>query len=141
MRDFFDTSLLIAAFARAHPGHEASERLFLRAERSKSSCAAHTLVETYSVLTRLPASPRITPAQALLFLQDVRLRITAVGLDEPQHHDLLARLAEQGIGGGRVHDALILECASKAKAETIYTWDTKDFRQLRPDLADKIRTP
>jgi predicted nucleic acid-binding protein len=43
--------------------------------------------------------------------------------------------------GGGICDALIAHCALKAKAETIYTWDTKDFKRLSPSIADRAKTP
>jgi predicted nucleic acid-binding protein len=50
-------------------------------------------------------------------------------------------VAERGIGGGRVSDALLLACARKSQAKTIFTWNLKHFRQLAPDLSERIRTP
>jgi predicted nucleic acid-binding protein len=50
-------------------------------------------------------------------------------------------LADCGLPGGQVYDALLLACARKSGADAIYTWNLKHFRQLAPDLAKRIRTP
>ncbi|GAC1639669.1 MAG: hypothetical protein NVS9B14_20930 [Candidatus Acidiferrum sp.] len=49
--------------------------------------------------------------------------------------------AERGIAGGRVYDALLLQCARKSKAEIIYTWNLKHFQAIAPDLTKRMRTP
>jgi hypothetical protein len=49
--------------------------------------------------------------------------------------------AARGFVSGRVYDALLLQCAAKVKAETIYTWHLKHFRAIRPDEAERMRTP
>ncbi len=52
MRSFFDTSALVPVFMDEHPHHEPSLARFLRAEKKTASCAAHSLAEVYSTLTR-----------------------------------------------------------------------------------------
>lgn len=141
MKEFLDTSVLIAAFLGDHPHHEASAELFSRADRKRSSCAAHSLAEAYSTLTRLPVKPAIAPEQAMLFLQDARQRLSAIALDEADYYDALDRAARARVAGGRLYDCLLLECAVKAKADAVFTWNLNEFRRLRPDLAAKIRTP
>ncbi|MBI5242303.1 MAG: PIN domain-containing protein [Elusimicrobia bacterium] len=141
MTEFFDTSVMVAAFWGDHPLHEASAGLFAGAQRRRSSCAAHSLAELYSTLTSLPLRPAIAPEQARLFLQDVRERLAAVTLSEAEYHAILDQAARQRVSGGRVYDLLLLRCAAKAKAERIYTWNIKHFQRLSPSLAARIRTP
>jgi len=141
MRDFFDTSVLIAAHLSDHPHHPPSLTALARATRATSSCAAHSLAEIYSVLTRLPVRPLIPPEQVMLFLNDVRDRLTILTLDEAVYGETLEAAASRGVTGGRIYDALLLRCAADAQAETIYTWNIKHFQQLAPELADRIRTP
>ena len=64
-----------------------------------------------------------------------------MALDEAEYLGAIRELADRGVSGGRVYDALLLACARKSQAGTIYTWDLKHFRQLAPDIADRIRTP
>jgi len=51
------------------------------------------------------------------------------------------RAAKQHITGGKIYDGLILRCAMRSKAETIYTWNAADFSRLAPELGSRIRTP
>ena len=141
MREFFDTSVLVAVFLGDHPHHKASANAFSEAAKERSSCAAHSLAEVYATLTSLPIKPMIAPEQALLFLGDVRSRLSLIALDEEEYFSTIERASERRISGGRVYDALLLRCAVKAKAETIYTWNLKHFQGLAPELASKIITP
>ena len=141
MRDFFDTSVLIAAHLSAHPRHPPSLSVLARATRATSSCAAHSLAEIYSVLTRLPVRPLIPPEQVMLFLNDVRDRLTILVLDESAYEETLETAASRGVTGGRIYDALLLRCAADAEVDTIYTWNVRHFQSLAPELADRIRTP
>jgi len=80
MKEFFDTSVLIGAFWRGHPHHEPSLKLLSAANKRKSACAMHTLAEVYATMTALPVKDVIPPDQALLFVQEVRDRLTTVTL-------------------------------------------------------------
>lgn len=141
MKEFFDTSVLIAAFWRGHSHHEASLKLVSAASKRKSACAMHTLAEVYATMTVLPVKEVIPPEQALLFVQEVRDRFTIVSLDEDEYFKAIERVAAQGFVSGKIYDALLLQCAVKVRAETIYTWNLKHFRAIRPDAADRMHTP
>ncbi len=103
--------------------------------------AAHSLAEVYSVLTGMPAKHRASPDEALLFLNDVRERLTVVSLDEEEYLQALKNAAANGIQGGAIYDVLLARCALKVKAEAIYTWNLKDFNRLGADVASRVRTP
>ncbi len=142
MKAFFDSSVLVAAFYREHVHHEASLAIIRTATKRTAFCAAHTLAEIYSVMTRLPVRPRISPSQGLLFIESIRERFTNVALNDREYFEVIASAAERGIAGGKIYDALILRCAEKVKAEAIYTWNLADFRQLAtPELISHLRTP
>jgi predicted nucleic acid-binding protein len=139
--EFFDTSVLVAAFLGDHPHHKASAKVFAGAGKKHSFCGTHTLAELYSALTSLPLKPMIAPEQALLFLGDVRSRLSSIALDEEEYFAVIEKTAERRISGGRIYDSLLLQCARKAKADTIYTWNLKHFQQLAPDIASQIKNP
>jgi predicted nucleic acid-binding protein len=141
VRQFFDTSVLVSAFWGDHPGHRASLELFVGANPSTSACAVHSLAETYSVLTRLPIRPVISPDQSYMLVEQMHGRLALVALDGSEYLEVLRRAAQQGFGGGRVYDALLLSCARKFEADRVYTWNLADFQQIAPELADRIRTP
>lgn len=43
--------------------------------------------------------------------------------------------------GGMIYDMLLAQCALKAKADTIYTWNVNHFQRLGPEVARRIKTP
>ena len=141
MKEFFDTSVLIGAFWRGHPQHEASLKLVSAANKRKSACAMHTLAEVYATMTALPVKDVIPPDQALLFVQEVRDRLMIVTLTEDEYYKTIEQAAALRFTSGRIYDALLLRCATKVKAEVIYTWNLKHFQAINPTVADRIRTP
>ena len=84
MKAFFDSSVLVAAFYGQHVHHEASLAAIATASKKTACCAAHTLAEVYSVMTRLPVRPRISPEQGLLFVESIRERFSVVALSEKE---------------------------------------------------------
>ena len=58
MKEFFDTSVLVASFWRGHRDHEASLKLVAAANKRRSSCVLHTLAEIYATMTALPVRTR-----------------------------------------------------------------------------------
>ena len=101
-----DTSVLVAAFASWHEHHRVARRAL-----GGVRLIAHSLLETYSVLTRLPPPHRVQARVAADFLEQVTtspplvLTATAMGA-------LPRRLAESGITGGATYDALIAATAA-----------------------------
>lgn len=141
MRYFFDTSVLVPAFLDVHVHHEASSKAYLRADKKRDCCAAHSLAEVYSTLTRLPGALRIGGDQAMLFLEDMAQRLTFIALDSEEYWEAMTNAAASGILGGLTYDALLAHCALKAKVETIYTWNLGHFQQLGSSVAKLARTP
>ena len=92
-------------------------------------------------MTALPVRPALPPDQVMLFIQEVRDRLTLVSLDASEYFETIQQAATAGFTSGRVYDALILRCAAKVKAQTIYTWNLKHFRGIAPERAAQIRTP
>lgn len=141
MKFFFDTSVLIAAVLVEHVHHEPSLAAYLKADKKNGCCAAHTLAEVYASLTRLPGPHRIGGDQALLFLEDIRRRLTTITLDEEDYCSAIASTVAEGVMGGMIYDALLARCALKANAMTIYTWDLDHFRQLGWEVARRVQSP
>lgn len=141
MPAFLDTSVLVATFYGDHEHHEESFGLFLEQARDTGCTAAHCLAEAYSVITGMPGSNRASPDEALLFLQDVRERLSTVALNEREYFETLKAAARANVCGGTTYDALIAHCALKAKAESLYTWNVKHFNRLGPQIAALVRSP
>src|SRR5260370_41643537 len=141
MKEFFDTSVLIAAFRGGHIHHVPSLKRFAAAEKTLSACGIHSLAEVYAGMPALPVKPMIPPEQAVLFVEEVRNRLTLVSLSAEEYFTTIQDTATRGFTGGRIYDALLLACAAKYKAQAAYTWNLKHYQSLAPDLAPHIQTP
>jgi predicted nucleic acid-binding protein len=141
VKAFLDTSVMIAAFLESDHHHHECRALLLRLRPETAACAAHSLAEFYSVLTRLPAPLRLKPEQAWLLLEDVHQRLTPVALTSAEYFREMRRIAQSQIPGGQVYDAFIMAAARKYDADRIYTGNLRHFQSLAPDLADRIVTP
>ena len=141
IESFLDTSVLVAAFYSDHEHYALSSTLLLRCQKESACAAAHSLVEVYSVLTRMPGKNRASSGEVLLFLKDLRERLAIVSLTEEEYVEALQNASNMGIMGGGIYDALLAYCAMKVKAETIYTWNVKHFNRLGKDVASRVRTP
>ena len=108
MRAFLDTSVLIATFYAHHQFHQQSIDLFLRFKKSEASCGAHSLAEIYSSLTGRTGRERVSADEAMLFIGDVRERLTIVSLNDQEYFKALEESAAIGIVGGAIYDALRL---------------------------------
>jgi predicted nucleic acid-binding protein len=97
-----DTSVVVAAFASWHEGHAGAAAALARRPR----VPAHVLLETYSVLTRLPP-PHRAPARLVAEFLAERFKAVPLVLPGAEHRRLVARAAEAGIAGGSIHDALV----------------------------------
>jgi predicted nucleic acid-binding protein len=121
---------MVAAVCTWHEHHAAAaaaiEERLDRGERL--TIAAHALLETYAVLTRLPAPHRLAPADAWALVHaNFVHRTTIVTLSGRAHVALLGRLAGTDIAGGRTYDAVIAACASQAKVKALLTFNRKHF--------------
>lgn len=133
---FVDTSCIIAAVCGWHKHHSAAAAEIERRLESKErlATAAHALAEAYAVLTRLPAPHRLAPADALALLEGNFIDgARVVALDADGYRSLLKRAAGDGLAGGRTYDAIIAECAVRAQAAALLTFNASHFQAL--DLA------
>jgi len=141
VKALLDTSVLVATFYSDHEQHTASLDLFVGLNPKTGAAAAHSLAEVYSTLTGMPGKRRVSPEHALLFLGDVRERLRIVGLGEHEYLQAIEGFAAEGVTGGAIYDALIAQCARKAQASAIYTWNVKDFRRMGGWVAALVRKP
>jgi predicted nucleic acid-binding protein len=131
LRAFFDTSVLVPVFLDDHQHHERSLKAFVAAAKNEAG-AAHSLAEVYSTMTRLPGPHRLSGEQVLLFLENIRERLRLVTPTSEEYYAAIKESAEADITGGAIYDALIARCALKAKADRIYSWNTRHFERLVP---------
>jgi predicted nucleic acid-binding protein len=109
-----DTSLVVAAFASWHEHHDDARRAADGGVRLIDHCA----LETYSVLTRLPAPHRSPPVVVRDFLR-ARFPSPFLRLSAARHRVFVLTLADRGIIGGSTYDALVAATAAAAGAELV----------------------
>jgi len=121
---------MVAAVCTWHERHAAAVAgIEERLDRGQQmAIAAHALLETYAVLTRLPSPHRLAPADAWALVKANFVDSAPVeALTGPAHITLLSRLAGTGIGGGRSYDAVIAACAGSAKVDALLTFNPRHF--------------
>ncbi len=138
---FFDSSILIAASLPEHPHHPASNSLLASLPHGGGACASHTLAETYNTLTKYPGGYGIPPEVALSVIQHASKSYKLISLTPEETLRTVADVTRLGLIGSVIYDALLLACARKIGAKRIYTFNSKHFRRVAPDLADRILEP
>jgi predicted nucleic acid-binding protein len=131
----------VPAFVEEHVHHELSLAAFLRADKKTGCCSAHSLVEFYAVVTRLPGRDRISSDQVLLLVQNIRDRLAIISRSSEDRFAVLERAAAARVFGGTIYDILLAHCALKASAEILYTWNVKHFQHFGGEIATRVRTP
>lgn len=97
-----DTSVAVALTLRDHEHHDAT---FEAIADRRLGLSGHAVFETFSVLTRLPAPSRRTPATVARLLAANFPHTKFLGPEAAA--DLLDGLQASGIAGGAVYDALV----------------------------------
>jgi predicted nucleic acid-binding protein len=137
---FFDSSVLVPVFYADHPQHESSAKLFLEAGKN-DFCALRTLGEVYATLTGLPLRPRITGPEGISIVKQIRERLTLIALSGQEYFSALELASSGTIVGAAAYDALIAQCALKAGADILLTWNVRDFTRLGSAVAQLVKTP
>ena len=114
-----DTSVAVPLLVTTHTAHVDVVRWW--AGRN-AALTGHALVETYSVLTRLPGDLRVAPADAARLLAE--RFAPALALSTAATGTLPGMLARLDIAGGAVYDALVALAAIEHGA----TLATRDAR-------------
>lgn len=144
MNVFFDSSVLIAAIVKAHPGH-GSSLIWLQKVKKKEIqglISVHSLIELYSILTTLPLSPKIYPSFAItLIKENIISNFEIIKYNISDYIKVLEELAENSISGGASYDGLILYAAKKTRIDKILTLNLNDFIRIAPQLVKIISLP
>ena len=106
-----DTSLVVAAFASWHEHHAQARKALDGGLQLIDHCA----LETYSVLTRLPAPHRCAPSLARDFLR-ARFEQPFLRLDARAYREFVLSLPEHSVVGGSTYDALVAATAAAHSA-------------------------
>ncbi|GAP95472.1 type II toxin-antitoxin system VapC family toxin [Leptolyngbya sp. NIES-2104] len=143
MKVLFDTSVIVAASLPKHPNHSSC---FIQLQAAKSGqieayISTHTLAEAYSVLTRMPSQPRMSPSDAKALLSAHLSYIQAISLELRDYQAAMDQMAALNLPGGGIFDALIAQAALKAAVDRILTLNLKHFTRLSSTIAQIVQAP
>jgi predicted nucleic acid-binding protein len=114
-----DTSAAVPYLMVSHTAHRLTRR---HLKGDELVLTQHSLVESYSVLTRLPGDARLAPADAVTLLRanfgDTAMLPPAAAATVPEV------FAPLGIAGGATYDALVALCAREHNLPLV-TRDTR----------------
>lgn len=77
----------------------------------------------------------------MLFVGSIRERLSLIALSGDEYADALQASAAPGIVGGGIYEAMLAHCTVKAKATTIYTWNSRHYGLCGPEVIGRLRTP
>ncbi len=137
MRDFFDSSSLLAAMIEDESGHE--KALAALSSTRDGYASTHSLAECFAILTGGRITSRLTPAIAAEMVDvNVAKRLTLVSLTPAEIAAALKTAAAVGARGGAIYDVLLLAAARKCGADRIHTLNHRHFAAFAPDLRDRL---
>ena len=90
-------------------------------------------------MTGLPIQPRLSPLVAHRLIQEnvlAKARIIETGRED--YEAVLKRVTRLGLAGGCIYDALIVQAALKANANTLSTFNGAHFERVWPEAGDRL---
>ena len=127
-----DTSVVIPMLFSWHDFHERAAAALQN--RKQLLLPLPVLIESYSVLTRLPSPYRVQGSIAYRSLQNSFSEASIAALPPHKMWSFLDDSQSTGITGGRVYDALIATIAIDAGAKEILTFNPRHFEPFSPRL-------
>jgi len=132
VRIAFDPSVLVAALVEPHPLH-ARAICWIEAAASgkaKAECSWHAIAEIWTLLTRLPMEPPISPPLAAVAIERLTRHVEPVEVSDDVYRAAIRRCAERGLRAGALYDAIHLVCAEASGVDALVTFDAADFEWL-----------
>lgn len=128
---FLDTSVLLAGVVDFGPQSSSAQQIMHAVGEGRvprPGTAWHCCLELYSVMTRLPAEFRLSPADAETLLRgEVLARLQVHDLPPDDRIRFLQAASQERTTGGRIYDAHIAEVARAAGAQVIVTDNRRHF--------------
>ena len=131
--NYFDTSVFIAAFQQTHKQHVVALKTLAAVDKQNAGCSSHSLIEIYSVLTRIPPPLRLTAEDGLAVVELVQSKVTTVSLTPTEYLTTIRNASTRGIVGGAIYDAIHIQCAKKLDAARNLHFQCRRFRPHRSD--------
>lgn len=143
VKTLFDTSVLVSAFLANHPKHQSCTPWLhqVKTGQLQGIIATHTLAETYSVLTRLPVSPGISPMLAQQLIKENLQEFEVISLVAEDYHRVIDKMVALNLTGGPIYDALIAQSAIKTKVNQLFTLNPNHFTRLGDEIKRVILVP
>jgi predicted nucleic acid-binding protein len=135
-----DSSCVVSLLSSWHEFHTRTKQAYeaIRARRERVIIPVHALLESYSVLTRMPV--RVSPEDARRLLKENFETSEVAGFATSGAWAAIQDMSERQMGGGIIYDAAIARTAFDAGASVLLTWNTKDFLRVAPPGLD-VRQP
>lgn len=131
-----DSSVVIAGLLSWHEFHPRAVHALENAIAGRRLLIPlPVLVESYSVLTRLPSPHRLRPEIARELLHDSFAGARVVGLPPRRAWKFLLDCVSSAVAGGRVYDAVIASAAIEARARELLTFNPRDFEVFSDRIA------
>jgi predicted nucleic acid-binding protein len=143
MKVMFDSSVIVAALVVSHQSHNACVLQLNQALQQdiQGVISTHSLAEIYSVLTRLPLQPKISPQLAQKQLTANLQNFEVVPLLVEDYQGAIAQMVSLNILGGGIFDALIAQAALKANVDKLLTLNPNHFNRLSETIASLVEVP
>jgi predicted nucleic acid-binding protein len=113
-----DSSVLVAGFVAGHRFHEAAASALVEV-RSGGCLVAHTMAETYAVLSAPGGAYRAEPDAVVAYLDQFVESTSPIQPQPNAYGEALDLLAREGRVGGAIYDALIALATRDAEATLV----------------------
>jgi predicted nucleic acid-binding protein len=139
-RTALDTSVVVASLLRWHADHgrAASAVSRARTEGDVLVLPVPALLQSFSVMTRLPRGYRAPPEDALAALRREFGTAELATCQPRSAWGFLEKAVAAGVAGEGIHDADILACAERAGATRLLTLNPRDFERLRASSVEIV---
>lgn len=126
-----DATVLVAAVVAWHERHEAACAAVETALTRKTLVLpAPAVIESYAILTRLPAHHRLAHADAFHLLRSSFGTARVAGPRTRDTWSTLRRWSVAPVGGSEAFDALIVDIARDAGAKSLLTFRRTELERL-----------
>lgn len=112
-----------------------------RSKQIQGYLSTHSLAETYSVLTRMPIQPKISPAAAESIVLGLMQYLEIIPLVATDYQAAISQMVALNIAGGGIFDALIAQAALKAKVDRLLTLNPNHFARLDTAILEITQVP
>ncbi|MBO3460040.1 PIN domain-containing protein [Aetokthonos hydrillicola Thurmond2011] len=143
VKALFDTSVLIAALWTNHPKHSGCTALVKKVKLGnlQGIICTHTLAELYSVLTRLPIKPPVSPKLAQQLINENLAEFEVISLSAQDYESVINKMVTLNLTGGAIYDALIAQIILKTEIDQLLTLNPNHFIRLGEEIAKLVEVP